>query len=90
MEQKNNSNDYYKALNYFIQGIFYIVERIFKKNSTKIYSGIIVSNNNNGQWNVKYNGEVHAIPSYGSISPNVNDIVKVIIPQGNQNLAFFF
>lgn len=59
------------------------------KNTTKIYNGIIVSSNNNGTWNIQYNGETHSMPAYGNINPTINTVVKVFIPQGNQNLAFF-
>nr|DAF59697.1 MAG TPA: hypothetical protein [Siphoviridae sp. ct0Wl9] len=60
------------------------------KETTKCYDGIVLSSNNNGKWNVKYNGEIHALKGYGTAIPNVNTIVKVIVPQGNQALAWFF
>lgn len=60
------------------------------KETTKCYDGIVLSSNNNGKWNVKYNGEIHSLKSYGTAIPNVNTIVKVIVPQGNQALAWFF
>lgn len=60
------------------------------ENSTKIYDGLIVSSNTDGTWNIKYNGETHAMKPYGSIEPTTNLMVKVVVPQGNQNLAFFF
>lgn len=59
------------------------------KDTTKIYDGRLSANNGNGTWNVRYNGEVHAMKPYGSIVPQVGMMVKVFIPQGNQNLAFF-
>ena len=57
--------------------------------TTKIYDGIIVSNNNDGRWNIRYNGEVHPVRSYGNASPAVDQMVKVFVPQGNQSLAWF-
>lgn len=60
------------------------------KETTKCYDGIVLSSNNNGKWNVKYNGEIHALKGYGTAIPNVNTVVKVIVPQGNQALAWFF
>lgn len=57
--------------------------------TTKIYEGIIVSNNNDGRWNIRYNGEVHPVRSYGNASPAVDQMVKVFVPQGNQSLAWF-
>lgn len=77
-----------QAVNQVIQGMYKILTNYFKKYSTVIYDGIIISSNNNGRWNVQYNGEIHAIKPYKTI-PNVGDMVKVIIPNGNQNLSFF-
>ena len=67
-----------------------MISRDLKNNSTKIYDGIVISNNNDGRWNIKYNGETHAVKLYGSALPSVNSMVKVVVPQGNQNLAWFF
>ena len=75
-------------INEMLKGIKYIVD-LFIKNTTKIYEGIILSNNNDGRWNIQYNGEIHPIKPYGSISPSVGNMVKVIVPQGNQAIAFF-
>lgn len=75
-------------INEMLKGIKYIVD-LSIKNTTKIYDGIILSNNNDGRWNIQYNGEIHPIKPYGSISPSVGNMVKVIIPQGNQAIAFF-
>ena len=79
-----------KSLNEIVKSINYLINYAINKKSTKIYSGVIISSNDNGTWNVTYNGETHALKSYGSISPEANMMVKVCIPQGNQNLAFFF
>ena len=57
--------------------------------TTKIYDGVIVSNNGDGRWNIRYNGEVHSVRSYGNANPTVDQMVKVFVPQGNQNLAWF-
>lgn len=67
-----------------------MIQDWFSSNSTYAYDGIVVSNNNDGRWNIKYNGEIHPIKLYGSILPSINSMVKVIVPQGNQNLAWFF
>ena len=72
-----------------IKGSWYAVDMAVRKYTTKIYDGVSVSNNNDGRWNIQYNGETHPIKPYGSISPTVDMKVKVFIPQGNQNLAFF-
>lgn len=61
------------------------------KTTTKSYDGIIISaTSNSKKWNVKYNNEIHAVKMYGVGTPTANMIVKVIIPQGNQALAWFF
>lgn len=76
------------AINVIIQGISQMIND-FNNKTTKIYEGIIVSQADNGKWNISYNGETHAVKPYRSVTPSVNLMVKVIIPQGNQNLAFF-
>ena len=72
-----------------IRGIKYIVQKIVKKNSTQVYDGIVLSESADGKWNVQYNGQSHAIKPY-KMTPTTNTMVKVFVPQGNQNLAFFF
>ena len=68
---------------------FGFLMKIFSNQTTKIYDGLIIGENSNGSWNVRYNGEVHALTAYGTIAPTVGKMVKVFIPQGNQNLAYF-
>lgn len=82
--------DYQSTIDEIIRGVGYMIQTWFEANSTKIYTGVIISSNNNGTWNVQYNGETHSMLAYGSIQPSVNMMVKVVVPQGNQNLAFFF
>lgn len=79
-----------EAIEQIIRGMTYMVNDTINNNMTKVYDGIVISNNNDGRWNVKYNGETHPVKPYGSIIPNVNAIVKVIVPQGNQALSWFF
>lgn len=76
------------AIDVIIQGISQMIDD-FNNKTTKIYEGIIVSQADNGKWNINYNGKTHAVKPYRSVTPSVNLMVKVIIPQGNQNLAFF-
>ena len=82
-------DDFAKAVNEIIRGIKYRIDDSIRKSTTKIYDGVIVSNNNDGRWNIRYNGETHPVKPYGSITPAVDMMVKVFVPQGNQNLAFF-
>ena len=86
MNDRNSLDIFLKEL---FKSIKYFIDKALKK-TTKVYDGLVISNNNNGRWNVKYNGEIHAIKAYGSVAPTVNSIVKVIVPQGNQSLAWFF
>lgn len=82
-------NEMDSAIEELIKSFNYMLT-LSMKETTKCYDGIVLSSNNNGKWNVKYNGEIHAIKGYGTAIPNVNTIVKVIVPQGNQALAWFF
>lgn len=79
-----------EAIEQIIRGMTYMVNDTINNSMTKVYDGIVISNNNDGRWNIKYNGEIHPVRPYGSIIPNVNAIVKVIVPQGNQALSWFF
>lgn len=76
------------AIDAIIRGISQMIDD-FNNKTTKIYDGVIVSQADNGKWNIKYNGKIHAIKPYGNITPSINSMVKIIVPQGNQNLAFF-
>lgn len=67
------------------------VDYMLKQNAlgqTKIYIGIL-TNENNGVYSVRVNGETYTIPQYGNFTHGVNEAVKVFVPQGNMNLAFF-
>lgn len=76
------------AISVILKSVDYLIEKRMSK-TTKIYDGVIVSNNNDGKWNIQYNGKVHAVKPYGSIVPAVGTVVKVFVPQNNQALAFF-
>lgn len=82
-------NEMDSAIEELIKSFNYMLT-LSMKETTKCYDGIVLSSNNNGKWNVKYNGEIHALKGYGTAIPNVNTVVKVIVPQGNQALAWFF
>ena len=75
-------------INEILKSVWYLIKKAMRK-TTRVYDGIIISNNNDGRWNVRYNGNLHAVKPYGSITPTVGAMVKVIVPQGNQALAFF-
>lgn len=82
-------DQYQLAINEMLKSFGYLIEEAMKK-TTKCYSGVVISNNNDGRWNIKYNGEIHPVKGYGGVIPTVNSVVKVFVPQGNQSLAWFF
>ena len=86
MNKDNINNDF--VINEMLKSIHYMIEKAVQ-NTTKIYEGIVVSQSEGGRWNVKYNGETHSINSYGNMTIQTGKVVKIIVPQGNQNLAFF-
>lgn len=81
-------NSYQRAIKEMIKSVQYMIQEAVAK-TTKCYDGLIVGQTENGQWQVKFNGETHVMKSYGSIVPSVGSIVKVIVPQGNMSIAFF-
>lgn len=82
-----NRDEMQTAVEQIIKGVAYLIQKS-KQQETKIYSGIVVSSASNGKWNIKYNGETHAIKPY-KVTPTVGQVVKVFLPENNQNLAFF-
>ena len=82
-----NRDDMQVAVEQIIKGVAYLIQQA-KQKETKIYSGEVVSSANNGKWNIKYNGEIHAIKPYKT-TPTKGQVVKVFLPENNQNLAFF-
>ena len=78
-----------QAVTELLKGISYMLELLLN-DTTKIYNGQVISNNNDGRWNIRYNGELHPIRPYGANLPSVGQVVKVFIPQGNQALSWFF
>lgn len=83
-----NQNDIFKeAVNQIARSVEYMLDQK-EMNGTKIYSGLIVSLNDNIA-SIKINGKNFTIEQYGNFVHSVNDVVKVFVPQGNMNLAFF-
>lgn len=83
-------NDNQAAIREMLKSFAYLLDEALKK-TTKTYEGIVLSPaSDSRKWNVRYNNEIHAVKLYGSGTPTVNMMVKVIIPQGNQALAWFF
>lgn len=83
-------NDNQAAIKEMLKSFAYLLEQALNK-TTKTYDGIVLSStSDNRKWNVRYNNEVHAVKIYGVGTPTANMMVKVIVPQGNQALAWFF
>lgn len=84
----NNSNQIYKeAVESITNSVQYMIAQT-TKNMTQIYNGIVVSVNNNN-YTISVNGQEYIIKQYGNLIHVAGDVVKVFIPQGNMNIAFF-
>lgn len=77
------------ALDELIKAMQYLIDQTMG-NTTKVYDGLVKSDAGNGRWNIEVNKKIHALKAYGSITPAVNMMVKVIVPEGNFSKAFFF
>lgn len=81
-------NEVFKeAVNQIARSVEYMLDQK-ELGNTKIYNGIITSLTN-GVATIQINGKVFTINQYGTFIHVVNDMVKVFVPQGNMNLAFF-
>lgn len=69
-----------------------MIDTAIKEKTTKAYDALIVSDTaqSDGSWTLRFNHEEHQIKPYGSIVPAKGKTVKVIVPQSNMNLAYFF
>lgn len=76
-----------EAADSLVSSIGYMIGEANKLN-TQIYNGVITAVSG-GSYTILINGKTFTIPLYGSFSHSVNDVVKVFVPQGNMNLAFF-
>ena len=83
------NNDAREAVNEILKSLAYLIEEKAVKQSTQNYDGVILSNDGNNKWSVKYNGEIHSLPHYGDFPPQIGKMVKVFIPQGNSSVAYF-
>lgn len=83
----DNNSLYTEAVGSLTKGMNYMIEQALK-GITQIYNGFIVSTNGN-KYNIRLNGETYALSQYGDFSHSVGETVKVIVPQGNMNMAFF-
>lgn len=72
-----------EALNEITRSIDYLVNQKLNK-TTKIYDGILLPNGL-----VRINGKDYSVKQYGEGSFEPNTLVKVFVPQGNMNMAFW-
>lgn len=82
--------DFQATIVEMLKAFKYLLHETLRKQGTKCYEGLVQSQNADGSWSIFFNNEAHNLKPYGSIIPAVGKIVKVIVPQGNMNLAFFF
>ena len=82
-----NKELYQQAIETICSSIQYMVEQL-KQTSTQIYGGVITGSGSNGIYPVMINGKTFSLPVYPSKTLEKGNTVKVIIPQGNMNLAF--
>ncbi|MEG0900162.1 MAG: hypothetical protein RSD67_05325 [Oscillospiraceae bacterium] len=80
------SNEYDKIIQQMIEGIQYLIKQ--NNTSTKIYDGLVVAVNLDGTYKVKVNDKEYNFKKYGQNAVEINQVVKVFIPQNNINIAF--
>lgn len=83
----DNEYNYKQAVDEIARGITYMMGENNMSN-TQIYNGVITAINND-IYVIKINGKTYNLTQYGNFNHNVNSVVKVFVPQGNMNMAFF-
>lgn len=84
----NDSNSRYQdAVKSLANSIKYMIEQ-YMGQTTKIYTGQLTAYNGS-VGTISMNGRTYTINQYGGLTHNAGDIVKVFIPEGNMNTAFF-
>ena len=82
-----NLQNMQSAINEMIKSIRHMIEQAMK-GTTQCYNGIVTVVNADGTYQVQLNGQVANLSVYGNYTPTVNEIVKVLVPQGNMSVAF--
>lgn len=72
-----------QALDELTRSIEYLIDQKLNQ-CTKIFDGFLLSNGM-----VRVNGKDYSIKQYGNLVHENNSLVKVFIPQGNMNVAFY-
>ena len=71
----------------FIDAIEVLIDAKVRKNTTQIYTGLVVLED--GEKKVKVKDKIYKLPVYGNIGDLVtNQTVKVFIPQGQMSQGF--
>ena len=83
----SNNKTYQEAIKSICNSIKYMIDQATKQ-VTQIYNGVIITIENNN-YTVQINGLTYNLTQYGNLSHSVGDVVKVFVPQGNMNMAFF-
>lgn len=81
-------NEQYKEAGDALISSFSYMMNESQKINTQIYNGLITNIADN-VYTVQVNGNKYTLPQYGEFTHAVNQVVKVFVPQGNMNLAFF-
>ena len=82
----NDFHQFQEAITELTRSFQYMLDEALK-GTTQVYSGIVIDGSH-PYWQVQLNGKTYTIKAYGSSNININDSVKVIVPQGNMNVAF--
>ena len=77
------------AITELLHSIEFLIEQKLLK-TTKCYDGLISGFDGSDKAIIKLNGKEYHIKKYRNNDAKVGSMVKVIIPQGNMNLAFYF
>ena len=85
----DNNKDNQKAIDEILKSIKYLLNQMAVSYGTKIYDGLVIQSMTGNKWKIRFNGEEKDITLHGNTSPKINSMVKVYIPQGNYNLAYF-
>lgn len=73
-----------------ISGVSQYIEQYLGQNGTFVYDGLVKGILDNTRYSIQYNGKVHAVKLYGKAAPTIGQVVKVVVPQGNDSVSWFF
>lgn len=72
-----------QALNELTRSIEYLIDQKLNQ-CVRIFDGFVLPNGK-----IRINGKEYSIKQYGNSALEANSCVKVFVPEGNMNLAFF-